>query len=392
MSRLAWALYSLPVRLMVAGVGRSRALPRPAAEGWARRLDASALGLAALERAARAGERRLEDREGRWRELVNKVRAFADFRSAAEPDVEAPSPGAGETEVFADLWRREGLGFLRGREAAAGGSLVGDLPVRERLPHHTGLGLGLGTHHLERLPARPSAAAAHGAVDGFLEDARRLSRPGYEGAVVEALGLTVWLTRPDLLWRVDERLAERSARARQFFWHGLGRGLYFDLGDMAPRPGAGWRAAERALELPPDESTRQNCLAGVAWAATLVNFLDPGVVAARLGAPALARGGDSAANGIASVGLLWLCAVGEGPSFERLRDFRPGPEACSEELWRCHVSEPLGVAVDRVYPLLVEPERIEELFRYRPVDGWASSLAEEAAAQAQGELEVPVHG
>ena len=392
MSRLAWALHRLPVRLMVAGVRRSQALPKPAAERRARRMDSSALGLAALERVARAGERRLEDREARWRELVNKVRAFADFRSAADPDAAALPPGAGETEVFADLWRREGLGFLRGREAAAGGAVVDELPARERLPHHTGLGLGLATHHLERLPARPAAAAARGAVDDFLEAARRLSRPGWEGAVVEALGLTVWLTRPDLLQWVDERLAERSARARQFFWHGLGRGLYFDLGEMAPRPGAEWWAAERALELPPDESTRRNCLAGVAWAATLVNFLDPDVVAARLGSPALARGGDSAANGIASVGLLWLCSVGEGPSFDRLREFRPGPEVGSEELWRRHVAEPLGVAVDRVYPLLVEPERIEELFRYRPVEGWASSLAEEAAAAAEREQEVPVHG
>jgi hypothetical protein len=393
MSRLTWALYRLPVRLIVAGVGRSRALPAPAGEGRARWApDPSALGLAALERAARAGERRLEDPERRWRELVNKVRAFADFRSAADPGVRPASAGDDETRVFADLWRREGLGYLRGREAAGGGRVVGDPTRRERLPHHTGLGLGLATHHLERLPARPDEAAAHRAVDGFLEDARRLAHPGYEGAVVEALGLTVWLTRPELLGRVDKRLARRSARARQLFWHGLGRGLYFDSGEMAPRPGRRWRAAERALEMGFDEQSRRNAVAGVAWAATLVNFLDPDIVAARLASPELAEAGDAAANGIASAGLLWLTAVGDTRALGRLRGFRPAAGAGGEELWRRYVSGPLGLAVDRVYPLLEKPERIGELFRYRPVEGWASSLAEEPAAGAERELEVPLHG
>ena len=387
MTGLSWALVRLPVSLLLAGVQRTRALPAPAGgrpPGWPTPGMIS-LGLRALERSARAGTRRLDDPRGRWRELLNKVRAFGWFRAAGEPPEASATARDGATGLFADLWWREGRGYLHGREAAAGRA-GGDpgLPRPDLIPHHTGMGLGLASHHFEGLGPRSSAAELGAAVDGFLADARRWSVPGYGGAVHEALGLTIELSHPRLLRTVDEELAARSASARSFYWHGVGRGFYFSPDEMAPRRGAGWLAVKRALETPPDEGTRRNAVAGVAWAATLVNFCDPRVIAARLREPRLDEAGDAAANGVASVTLLWLDAVGEGPLLDGFRAHGTGGDAGG--LWRRRVADPVELAIEEVYPLLVEQERIDELFRYRPLAGWAGSLGESGRA-----LQVPTH-
>ncbi len=395
MSRLAWSVARLPVSLMVAGVRQSRVLPVAAGERPPR-LPTPAMierGLAALERAADSGSRRLDDPDGRWRELGNKVRAFAWFRRAAEP-----GDGLG---IFADLWRREGRGYLLGRSAAAGraepGSESWPEPARrDLLPCHTGLGLGLASHHLEGLGNRSAHRPLREAVDRFLADARRLSLAGFEGAVIEALGLTVQLSHPGLLRRVDEDLAARPPRLRALFWHGVGRGLYFDPREMAPRVGGGWRAARRALAMPPGDETRRNAVAGLAWAAALVNFCEPQIVAARLREPPLgaagdaaaAAAGDAASNGVASVTLLWLNAVGDGPLLSAFREFWAAP---GNAPWQRRIGATVESAIAGVYPLLVEPTRIDELFRYRPVDGWAESLDKTAGVAAPGR-EVPLHG
>jgi hypothetical protein len=94
---------------------------------------------------------------------------------------------------------------------------------------------------------------------------------------------------------------------------------------------------------------------------------------------------DAAANGVASVTLLWLNAVGDGPL---LRGFRSQWEADLEP-WRRRVGAAVESAIDRVYPVLVEQNRIDEIFRYRPVTGWAEALGAGVAAPGR---EVPSHG
>ncbi len=387
MSRLSWALARLTVKLLVGGVQRTRALPVASGERPARLPTPGmiALGLGALERAAASGARRLDDPQGRWRELGNKVQAFIQFRRAAEP---------GEADgVFADLWRREGRGYLLGRQAAAGREEMDPDPARRNLiPHHTGLGLGLASYHFDGLGRRASGAQLRETVERFLADSRRLSLPGYEGLVLEALGLTIQLSHPHLLLRVDRELAPRSERVRALFWHGVGRGLYFDSREMPPAASGTWRAADRALSLPPNDETRHNAVAGLAWATTLVNFCAPEIIAARLREPLLLETGDAAANGVASVTLLWLDAVGDGPLLRGFRDHWTAPEAEAVGPRRRELLAAIELGVDRVYPLLAERAQLDELFRYRPVDGWAESFSEDAGRAAARPREVPAHG
>jgi len=107
------------------------------------------------------------------------------------------------------------------------------------------------------------------------------------------------------------------------------------------------------------------------------------------------QAGDSAANGVASVSLLWLHAVGDDPLLRAVRDHWAGPGGKPEELWRSRLLAAVELAIDRVYPLLVERQRIDELFLYRPVHGWAESLGEGEVGESLGggdvsRREVPV--
>ena len=103
---------------------------------------------------------------------------------------------------------------------------------------------------------------------------------------------------------------------------------------------------------------------------------------------------------MASVTLLWLDAVGDGPTLRACRAIwqgsgKPPGEAREEAAavaWRRRVGAAVETAIDRVYPLLVEKNRIDELFRYRPVDGWAESLGKAPGRAAAAGLEVPLHG
>ena len=134
---------------------------------------------------------------------------------------------------------------------------------------------------------------------------------------------------------------ERSAGSRSLYWHGVGRGIYFDSREMAPVVAGRWRAVEHALETPPGEEARRN-------------------------------------------------AVGDGPLLRAFRGHRVAADPGG--LWQSQVLAAVELAIDRVYPLLVEHGRIDELFRYLPVDRWVESLGENAGSRTAWPMELPAHG
>ena len=364
---LRWQLARMPVSLLAAGVGRmDSVLPTPGDESsgpvsmWA----PASLGLAMLGRAARAGEDRFGDTSGRWRELRNKVRAFSCFRSAG-------ATGEGSTDdVYADLWRREGSGYLHGRYSNFGPAARQESPPGrpDRIPHHTGMGLGMAARHLESLRPRSSTAEICPTVDGFMDECRRRSMPGHVDATIEALGLTVKLLHSPLLNAVEQVLRVREPTARALFWHGVGRGLYLDPADLAPREGDRWRSLELALAASSDETGRSNAISGLAWATTLVNIRHPEIIARRLSHAKLQEHGESVANGVASVTLLWRDAVGDDAVLRGLLAHRPAPETAAAELWQRLVVEPSERALRDTYPRLRDAGTLGALFRYRPLE------------------------
>ena len=60
--------------------------------------------------------------------------------------------------------------------------------------------------------------------------------------------------------------------------------------------------------------------------------------------------------------------------------------------WRRRLLATIETGIGRVYALLVERGRIDELFRYRRVEGWMESLDEDDGRGITRPEEVPVHG
>src|SRR5439155_1205221 len=66
-----------------------------------------------------------------------------------------------------------------------------------------------------------------------------------------------------------------SKDARDFFWHGAGRSMYFSPINFLP----GFSPFRMSAQRPPDERARLSARAGAAWAFTVVNKRTPDVMA-----------------------------------------------------------------------------------------------------------------
>lgn len=329
--------------------------------------------------AAGAVEAALPDGSDRlaWRELGNKLDAFRWFQESRS----GASPATGADDPFVRLWRTEGEGYRRAQRCpedalphpvAATSGAPGAL-----LPLHTGLGLALATRALGAAPAaRPGPLGP--ALDRFLAAAREAAAPGWEGAVVEALGLVARTLHPHRLAAIDEHLGRCGGASRELFWHGVGRGIYFAPTQAVPVGGPARRALEKALAEPPDDVGRAGAAAGVAWALTLVNLRSPEVVeelvARHRGEPGPLE------HGICAALLVWRAAVGHDAVLARFLGHTPR-RAAGGEAWR-GVLDRCTRSLEGLAPALAASGRWGELFRYRPLDALEAELS--AAAPRGG--------
>ena len=81
---------------------------------------------------------------------------------------------------------------------------------------------------------------------------------------------------------VDRGLSAIDPDIVGYFWHGVGRGLYFLPINALPCSSSTWRAVEMAHEEAPHTLGRLNALGGLAWAVTLVNIRHPAILEAFL--------------------------------------------------------------------------------------------------------------
>ncbi len=299
-----------PAALRDGRAGRADALPAPprdegfssALSGWLRLAPSAAV------------------------ELANKAEIFGRFRAASAAAGSGGPLGervrqARNLGAFPALWTVEGLGH--GFAAAAcrsgrrPGGLLADLaaravPAGAWLPLHTGMGLAL----------------AERALDGEGNLGRRLhrfeelclagSRPGYAKTAFEGLGFVARTLHSRSIPAVDRALATRSAELASYFWHGIGRGLYFS--PLHAFPGGTVAALARAGAEAPAAAARANAVAGVAWAFTLVNLRHREVLAslAELASAGLGRPAREAfAQGVGAALAIWAEWAGlPGPAFD----------------------------------------------------------------------------
>ena len=318
-----------------------------------------------------------------WLELHNKLEAFRRFEgveatlgmSLASPaDLPAALEKAAALGPYPALWSVEGLGHriveLAGDEDPRG--LLGraeqpELPDRSLIALHAGLGLGLAG----RVLAAPQAAAGgelRRSLDRFLDLCRANSRPGYAEVAFEALGLIARTLYPERMERIDAELRRIDPALADYFWHGVGRGLYFAPTQALPL-GASWRrAVDQCRRQSPDERARRNALAGYSWALALVNIVRPRVVAEfldRCGAE-LDRD-DPVAHGLVAAVLVWRAAAGRDGVLESFLSYRPPAGGAAADRWQRLVRRPGEEALAGPYDALARSGRLGVLFRYQPL-------------------------
>ena len=322
-------------------------------------------------------------------ELADKGRVYALVRGAGlllgTPSTGRPAPvprllrRAYAHGDFAALWLVEGLGHDAASRALRAGRMPhflrppprGDaLPAKSLLMLHAGLGLALAEDRLDGARTTWSAARVRRRVAAVVEAIGAAGRPGYRGAAAESLGLVSGLFHPPSVAAVAGAVDAVAPAFAGFFWHGVGRALYFRPGGFVPGSlGLAFAAARRMAT---DRRAYRNLIAGLAWALTLVNQRSPWIVEALLADllyPGANRGGADEwapgfANGVASA-VVMRAETTPGAGFvEAFCDHRSAPRRRSA--WRRLVADPCRRALADWLPALRRAGRLDEVFRYHP--------------------------
>jgi hypothetical protein len=227
-----------------------------------------------------------------WSELQNKIEVFSLFEYADSELGLISNPGLQLREVvhrafqlgsYHSVWAIEGVGHhyasLHFPGKFLGDDNIPKLPAASLIPLHTGMGLALAEYLLESIRKCPANGAE--LIRAFAHLCWSNSCSGYAGAVFEALGLVARSLYPNLMPALDEYLSPMETLV-SYFWHGVGRGVYLHPINSLPLCSAPWKALEMCQSEPPHEAGRQNAVAGLAWALTLVNIRHPEVLAAFL--------------------------------------------------------------------------------------------------------------
>lgn len=320
----------------------------------------------------------LDDGKLAWDELNNKLEAFSlfefvDSTLGLSQDINySLRELVGQALTLGDysaVWAIEGLGnyytalHLRRRGFPVRllcGDQSGMLPTAGLMPLHTGMGLALAEPVLHAMSKDTSRTGS--LINQFVILCRNNSREGYWGAVFEALGLVARNLYPQLIVAIDLEL-RRDEELLAYFWHGIGRGVYFVPTNFLPFLNAPWRALDMCLREPPHETGKRNAVAGLVWALTLVNIRQPKILSAFLKHHERdIGGGEAVTNGICSAMIIWLDSAANDRYLCTINEYDPGPPLGG--IWKKYVKDSCDLAFD-CYPLLKSQRSLGELFRYQ---------------------------
>lgn len=315
-------------------------------------------------------------------EFRNKLQAFYLFQyadcimgltSGTNLTLPQMTECASDLGSFSSVWATEGLGRFYTRMHTRGdqsprqllcGSNTAGVQRQGLVALHTGMGLALAELALNQFPESRTLA------EHFIDFCQSNSRPGYVGCAIEGLGLVVRNLRPDLVAALDREFAGRDEELLAFFWHGVGRGVYFTLANSLPYCNTPWRGYEICMTEPPQAIGRINAVAGFAWALTLVNIRNPEILATFLKRYHTKLSDDDAfANGVFSALVIWLESAPKDSSVVALCEYEPvwlGPSLL--QLWHRIVGQAARDALHLHHNLTSD---VSTLFRYQPF--WSQS-------------------
>src|SRR6185312_12473036 len=315
-------------------------------------------------------------------EAQNKLEAFRLF---AYVDRELGFPGSRPNLSFMvrrartlPPWRMifalEGVAHYYASGASSDNPLAGmlagpELPESAMVAMHSGMGTAVAGSVLARLGPNPSNAELRRGIEAFFDTCRENSRPGWFVNAIEAMGLAVRTLNPPMLMRASAVIGEIDAEAQRFYWHGVGRSLYFVPSNFITVANSHERALRAAIDEAPTFEARCNTVAGLAWAVTLVNVQHPAVIENLVRVSPFIRMPGVIANGIISALMAWKHMVPETTDLAPY--LRPGsPAARASGLWNDIVAMPAVEAFGRRFQELTAPysagrPTIANLFEYQ---------------------------
>jgi len=279
------------------------------------------------------------------------------------------------------LWLVEGLGeryaeaFLDAGWETRGlltNEPVTALPAKIQLMMHAGAGIAFAKHEVGPLNPWSTETEIRAALERFLDLVRESSVPGYEGAAIESLGLVTRTWYPQLVSLISDNLLAVDVNAREYFWHGAGRAMYFSPMNMLPGLSP-WDAADKE---PSDEIARLNARAGVAWAFTIVNVRHPGIASHFLRYKAdRIKENDAYTNGVHST----LIMAGDMvPGHRYVAEFcahKPdAADSAAVDEWTKHIGSNIQAQIDQYRETLRTHGKLGEVFRFHALPDFIADL------------------
>jgi hypothetical protein len=336
-------------------------------------------GLALTMQSARILQGAVPEHESRsvWQEFQNKLEAFYLFEHVDSAlDIDPSSTNFSLPELlnqasalgrYYSVWAVEGLGHyythlsLQRNNLPTGllqDSVARDLPNSSILPLHAGLGLSLAEFLFARTDDYQTG------VECFIKACRRNSREGYVGVAYEALGFVCRNLYPGLVSSIHRHLSESNNELLPYFWHGVGRAIYFSPLNVLPCRSAPWAGIEMCMTESPEALAHRNALAGFAWAMTLVNIRHPEIIALLLEHHgSTMTEADAFINGVYSAAIAWQDSDPQDRYLDALCRYQPMlTDICRRAIWTRYIQQPCRQA-QRVYKSLSDAELIGTIFR-----------------------------
>ena len=287
---------------------------------------------------------------------------------------------------FRALWAVEGLGKEYGDSFWSQGvtphailrdARTSELPARSLTMLNAGVGLSFAKHLLQGSGARTPEPELRRLVEEDARLCRENAREGYVGAALESLGLVTRTFHSQLVPAVDRILRQAAPEVLGYYWHGVGRAVFFDPVNFLP--GSDGLLFEMAAREAPDEAARLSAVAGAAWAYVLVAQRDPRIAAELLIGPygeRLAENG-AFANGVASAMMMRFDTTPDAPFIQPFLRYRPSPpDPRLAELWDRLIRVPGETALAVYYPVIKEHQRLGDIFEYRDLPAFVARLQE----------------
>jgi|GEM_PF-62872 len=336
-----------------------------------------------------------------WQELQNKIGVVLLVRNLSSvlgisPGEHIDLPRAVERAYslapFQALWAVEGLGHDYAASMWQHGPQQGllrkenaDVPESSLLMLHAGLGLFLADSLLgsgtPTLVTSSSSSQFRTVIGEFVHLARQNSRQGYLGPAIESLGLVTREVDPDMVGHVDAALNEVAPELSGYYWHGIGRALYFSRHYFLPVLSTVWSG------IPGEARTlaqQQSAMAGLAWAVVLVNMRHPEILETMLqNNIADSPFQDAFANGVASSILMRRDTTPDDPAIAPFCGHHP-TNKCVSSLWSRLVSLPCSEALKKYYPVLREHHALEQVFRRQDLAALVAQLQRGSEIQQAG--------